>query len=341
MQSGAGPMARKMYVGHVPDGCTEDVIRETFGCFGEIEMVKMEKGPIGESKDFCFVTFRDQLAAEAVFKNYDNNNVQGKWVSCKPATAKQTPGFKGCKGGFGKGGFKGGFGPCDAMAINMMSMMAAMKGKAMGMMKGGKGKGFGKGKDPMKGKMMAAMKGKAMASMVSEMMMGGGMGWDGGWGGKPMMSEKDHLIAELKELQRNDVNRTKWEQFCESSGSKFFDPKRYDENFLRGALETMRGPAAEIRRPCKGGFEGKGCGGGDDMAIDWQGGGGDWSSDGCGGGGEWGGGCGSGGGDLGSGGLGEWPGKGGVWTGGDDLGGGLGEWPGKGGEGGGNRSSPY
>lgn len=94
--------------------------------------------------------------------------------------------------------------------------------------------GPGKGMDAMNMMQMgmmgkAAAMGKAMGSLMSN--------WDNSWG---EMTEKEQLVAKLKEIQRNDKDiRLMWERYCEAHGSKYYDLNRYDEAFLRGFEEML------------------------------------------------------------------------------------------------------
>mmetsp|Transcript_37745 Transcript_37745/g.68790 ORF Transcript_37745/g.68790 Transcript_37745/m.68790 type:complete len:271 (-) Transcript_37745:69-881(-) len=134
--------ANKIFVGALPKTANEGHVREYFENFGVVEDVKMMVHDSGEPKGYCFVTFNNANSAEAVFENYQNNQILGTWVDCKP-----TDGGKNA-GGKGDGGRQ-------MMMMNPMMMqggMGCMDG-SMGCMDcmGGKGQimpAMGKGAKP-------------------------------------------------------------------------------------------------------------------------------------------------------------------------------------------------
>merc|ERR1719401_1973555 len=44
----------------------------------------------GESRGYCFVTFQSLEDAQKVYDNYDSNEIDGKWVDCKPSQVSST-----------------------------------------------------------------------------------------------------------------------------------------------------------------------------------------------------------------------------------------------------------
>lgn len=79
----------KMFVGGLPADVTNDMFKEFFSQFGEIEdsIVILDKDT-GRSRGFGFITFKYEESAERVLENYENNMINGKWVECKKATPK-------------------------------------------------------------------------------------------------------------------------------------------------------------------------------------------------------------------------------------------------------------
>lgn len=90
---------KKVFVGGLPQGTTEEEFRGYFEKFGKIEdsviMVDKETGKSrGNSTrlefldeiyktGFGFVTFDTEEAVEKVVENYQDNKIGGKWVSLK------------------------------------------------------------------------------------------------------------------------------------------------------------------------------------------------------------------------------------------------------------------
>jgi len=103
------PEANKIFVGGLKKTTTEDAIMAFFSQFGAVSNVMLKYDEMGGSKGFAFVSFGDAAAQQAVIANYDNNQIEGKWVEVKVATAQaKGGGDKGGKGG--KGAPKGGKG---------------------------------------------------------------------------------------------------------------------------------------------------------------------------------------------------------------------------------------
>eukprot|EP00397_Hematodinium_sp_SG-2012_P034628 GEMP01037153.1.p1 GENE.GEMP01037153.1~~GEMP01037153.1.p1 ORF type:complete len:276 (+),score=61.38 GEMP01037153.1:40-828(+) len=121
------------FVGALPQAC-DDAVLENFGAlFGDVEssIVKMDP-ETGRSRGFGFIKFRDQSAIESACANFESNAIDDKWVDVKQVSKKgATKGTtKGETQDFGGKGSKG-FGKAP---------------KGFGKDKGGKGKGFSKGK---------------------------------------------------------------------------------------------------------------------------------------------------------------------------------------------------
>lgn len=79
----------KMFVGGLPADVTNEMFRDFFSKFGEIEdsIVILDKDT-GRPRGFGFITFRNEDSAERVLENYEKNMINGKWVECKKATPK-------------------------------------------------------------------------------------------------------------------------------------------------------------------------------------------------------------------------------------------------------------
>ncbi|OLP96257.1 DAZ-associated protein 1 [Symbiodinium microadriaticum] len=77
----------KVFVGGLPQDCTNDILVDYFGKFG-----------------FGFVSFDTEEAVDSIMAMHNQHQIQDKWVDCKRATAEGTKGVpqKGSGGG-GKG----------------------------------------------------------------------------------------------------------------------------------------------------------------------------------------------------------------------------------------------
>mmetsp|Transcript_90345 Transcript_90345/g.292424 ORF Transcript_90345/g.292424 Transcript_90345/m.292424 type:complete len:758 (-) Transcript_90345:182-2455(-) len=89
---GPGEQLDKMFVGGLPKNATPQQVEEHFSQFGAVLSVDMkyhEEGKYaGKFRGFCFVQFADREAAEKVYRNYENNRFDGKWITCRPAAKK-------------------------------------------------------------------------------------------------------------------------------------------------------------------------------------------------------------------------------------------------------------
>ncbi|KAK6970153.1 heterogeneous nuclear ribonucleoprotein A3-like isoform X1 [Biomphalaria glabrata] len=94
---------KKMFVGGLKEDTTEDMIREVFSDYGEIELVDLitDKNT-GKSKGFCFVTFKDYDSVDkCVLKKRVNLN--SRKVEVKKAFAKGEMDARGRMPGLGMG----------------------------------------------------------------------------------------------------------------------------------------------------------------------------------------------------------------------------------------------
>ncbi|XP_071845537.1 uncharacterized protein [Apostichopus japonicus] len=110
-QDGAGQpdSPNKIFVGGLPQTCSEETLKNSFSAYGEVQHVKIMKDRnTGNLRGFAFVTF---ATAEPVQKLIDERFVQcdGKSVECKAAEHRYR--FQGPDGGRGNGfGYGGGGG---------------------------------------------------------------------------------------------------------------------------------------------------------------------------------------------------------------------------------------
>lgn len=90
---GAGSSSKKVFVGGLPKGVSEDSVRQYFDQFGPIEELKMMYDNQGDSRGYAFVIFSSLADAQKVYDNYEANEVEGTWVDCKASEgSKAKPG---------------------------------------------------------------------------------------------------------------------------------------------------------------------------------------------------------------------------------------------------------
>jgi cold-inducible RNA-binding protein len=112
-------MPKKLFVGGLSWGTTEDGLRAAFERFGSIEEVKViTDRDTGRSRGFGFITFTEDDAAMNAISALDGSELEGR--SIKVNEAQERParsgggggsrGGRGGGGGFGGGGGRGGRG---------------------------------------------------------------------------------------------------------------------------------------------------------------------------------------------------------------------------------------
>jgi RNA-binding protein Musashi len=85
---------KKVFVGGLPSDITDEAFRGYFELFGEVEdSVVMLDRDSGRPRGFGFITFKDEDSTEKVLEKPDGHYINGKWIDCKKAVPKQTPGM--------------------------------------------------------------------------------------------------------------------------------------------------------------------------------------------------------------------------------------------------------
>lgn len=78
---------RKLFIGGLPQECTQDDLKEYFGSFGEMERVQLKMDPsTGRSRGFAFIVFKDVNSLETTLGQ--EHTVKGKKVTSKKADIK-------------------------------------------------------------------------------------------------------------------------------------------------------------------------------------------------------------------------------------------------------------
>merc|ERR1719188_2023273 len=101
---------RKVFVGGLPQNCTEEVLTNYFMQYGTIvDSVVMKDRETGNSRGFGFVTYDSVAAVDMVMAQYDDHRIKKKWIEVKRAIARdQMPeGSRTSDKGGGKGRDRG------------------------------------------------------------------------------------------------------------------------------------------------------------------------------------------------------------------------------------------
>lgn len=102
---------KKLFVGNLDFGATEDSIRTLFEPYGTVESVNLMKDrDTGRSRGFAFVEMADAGEADRAVKGLNGTSLGGRALSVNEARPKvERAGGRG-PGGGGGGGYRGGGG---------------------------------------------------------------------------------------------------------------------------------------------------------------------------------------------------------------------------------------
>lgn len=110
-------MSNKLYVGNLPNSCTDQELKTIFGKFGTVTDAKViSDRDTGASRGFAFVTMSTPDEAAKAIAGLNNTQVGGRTVVVNEARPQREtsdrPRSGGGRGGFGggAGGGRGGFG---------------------------------------------------------------------------------------------------------------------------------------------------------------------------------------------------------------------------------------
>lgn len=104
-------MSKKLFVGGLSWGTTDDGLHSAFAQFGEIVEAKViTDRETGRSRGFGFVTFANEDGASKAISEMDGTQLDGRTIKVNEAEDKpaRTGGGGGGRGGFGGGGGRGG-----------------------------------------------------------------------------------------------------------------------------------------------------------------------------------------------------------------------------------------
>ncbi len=106
-------MSKKLFVGGLSWGTTDDALHSAFSQFGEIVEAKViTDRETGRSRGFGFVTFANDEGASKAITGMDGTELDGRTIKVNEAQDKpaRTGGGGGGRGGYGGGGGRGGRG---------------------------------------------------------------------------------------------------------------------------------------------------------------------------------------------------------------------------------------
>ena len=102
-------MAKKLFVGGLSWGTTDEGLRQAFAGFGEISEARViTDRETGRSRGFGFVTFADDDNATAAIAKMDGASLDGKAIKVNEAQERSPRSSGGGRGGFGGGRSEGG-----------------------------------------------------------------------------------------------------------------------------------------------------------------------------------------------------------------------------------------
>lgn len=102
-------MGKKLYVGNLAYGITDDTLGQLFGQHGTVQsaQVIMDRDT-GRSKGFGFVEMSTDQEAQAAIQALNLKEVEGRCLTVNEARPKTEGGGGGGRGGYGGGGGGGG-----------------------------------------------------------------------------------------------------------------------------------------------------------------------------------------------------------------------------------------
>ena len=104
-------MAKKLFVGGLAWGTTDDGLRQAFDRFGEVAEAKviMDR-ETGRSRGFGFVSFNNDDHGNAAMSEMDGAQLDGRTIKVNEAQERAPRSGGGGGGGGGRGGYGGGGG---------------------------------------------------------------------------------------------------------------------------------------------------------------------------------------------------------------------------------------
>lgn len=89
--------SKKIFVGGLPHGITENEFKDYFCQYCEIEdCVVMYDRATGKPRGFGFITYKEESSIDLVLRDKLKHKIRNKWIECKRATPKTTAGDSNC-----------------------------------------------------------------------------------------------------------------------------------------------------------------------------------------------------------------------------------------------------
>jgi RNA recognition motif-containing protein len=83
-------MSKKLFVGNIEWGATEEDLKELFGQYGEVEEAIIIKDRMsGRSKGFGFVTFAEDADADKAIESLSGHDLNGRELVVNEARARE------------------------------------------------------------------------------------------------------------------------------------------------------------------------------------------------------------------------------------------------------------
>jgi len=83
-------MSTKLFIGNLSWGATDDMLRDAFGAYGELEDVFIMKDrATGRSKGFAFVTFANEDDAHKAVEALNGSEIDGREIVVDVAKPKR------------------------------------------------------------------------------------------------------------------------------------------------------------------------------------------------------------------------------------------------------------
>jgi cold-inducible RNA-binding protein len=83
-------MSKKLFIGNIEWGATEEDLKELFGQYGEIEEAIIIKDRMsGRSKGFGFITFAEDADADKAIEALNGHDLNGRELVVNEARAKE------------------------------------------------------------------------------------------------------------------------------------------------------------------------------------------------------------------------------------------------------------
>ncbi len=105
-------MAKKLYVGNLSYGTTDQTLKDLFAQAGTVETANVIVDKMsGRSKGFGFVEMSTEEEAQKAIEMFNGKDIDGRNVNvneAKPMEDRPKRSFGGGNRGFGRGGFSGG-----------------------------------------------------------------------------------------------------------------------------------------------------------------------------------------------------------------------------------------